>query len=89
MGQVLLQQERVEGKVDHYLPLVYRQHLNIAAPPVSAAQRVMPASCSLGIGECVCVHVCCLPVSMHVKCMCWEGEGEGGMRCVGVIQYVN
>ena len=41
----------------------------------------------------MCVHICCLPVSMHVKCMCWEGEGEGegegGMRCVGVIQYVN
>ena len=36
VAQQLMQQDSVEGKIGHYLPLVYRQYPDIATgPPVS------------------------------------------------------
>ena len=44
MGQVLLQQDRLEGKVSHYFPLVYRQHRDITTPPAVSAASVWGVS---------------------------------------------
>ena len=62
MGQVLLQQDRLEGKVGHYLPLVYRQHRDIATPPAVSAASVWDVCIGVHRG----VHVCIVVVGVSV-----------------------
>ena len=76
VGQTLLQQDRVEGKVDCYLPLVYRQHLDNAAPPVSTAQCGISITLTRqsSVRVCVCMHarvcVCmCVDIMQLLQCV--------------------
>ena len=95
MGQTLLQQDRVEGKVDCYLPLVYRQHLDNAAPPVSTAQcgiNIMltrQSSVRVCVRVRMCMHVCGynatlanFAVCVNPCCVCWcETVATGTTLC--------
>ena len=67
VGQVLLQQDRLEGKVSHYLPLVYRQHHDIATPPAVSAASVWGVCIGVHTRQRVCVCGVCV---WCVWCVC-------------------